>query len=484
MDDMLHIIHEQGFKGKIWRLTKVINTDLTAKVKTKMGLTREIKRVKGGKQGGKLMVPLFSKLMDTLPDDLAENPNLGINIDDLIMSCLEYVDDVITFAIGYPQQESMLAATNEFAVKRQMEWGQEKCQVMEVGSHKEKRDKWKLGSKTIEKCNKYKYLGEEISRDGKSKENLIERFKKVKQTVRAVMSCGKSEVMKKIETKVLLQLHETVTLPTLLSNAETWILDAEERKETNKMEIWALKQMIGLPVTTPTPAVIFATGSLYTSIRIDKVQLIYLHTLLNKEIGHWATKVLMTLNRNNLGWAKRINELLCNWTLETDWETISKKSRIQWKIEVTTAAEKMNIKLLKEQCHIKEHGNTRQKTKTKTILQKLDQNNYIRKPLEIMNHGSILATRALIMGRYGMLNCRANFSKGSGGKNCVMCNTVDDESHRINDCIIFREINLYDSDERVDYDLLYSDDVRSTLKVVKVILKMWDLGHGKNAMRL
>ena len=88
------------------------------------------------------------------------------------------------------------------------------------------------------------------------------------------------------------------------------------------------------------------------------------------------------------------------------------------------------------------------------------------------------------MGRYGTLNCRANFAKGSGGKNCLICDTVDDESHRINDCISLRKINLYDSSEKIDYNLLYSDDMSSALRVVKVILKMWDLGHGKNVMRL
>ena len=62
----------------------------------------------------------------------------------------------------------------------------------------------------------------------------------------------------------------------------------------------------------------------------------------------------------------------------------------------------------------------------------------------------------------------------------MICDTVDDESHRINDCISLRKINLYDSSEKIDYSLLYSDEMRSALKV----LKMWDLGHGKNVMRL
>lgn len=73
MNDMLYVLHKNGFKGKLWHLTQSLNQDLTAKVKTKAGLTREIKRERGGKQGGKLMVPMFAKTMDTLAEDMMEN---------------------------------------------------------------------------------------------------------------------------------------------------------------------------------------------------------------------------------------------------------------------------------------------------------------------------------------------------------------------------------------------------------------------------
>ena len=100
-----------------------------------------------------------------------------------------------------------------------------------------------------------------------------------------------------------------------------------------------------------------------------------------------------------------------------------------------------------------------------------------------MEKGSVIVTRAVIMGRYGMLKCRANFSSSFKDKNCPKCNSIDDENHRMNNCILFKNINLFDSNEKVDYSLIYSDDLNDVLKVVTVILKMWDLGFGKNDMR-
>ena len=483
MDDMLHVIHEQGFTGKIWRLTKTLNEDLTARVKTKAGLSRKIKREKGGKQGGKLMVPMFAKMMDTLSEELENQEDIGIVVGNLRLCCLEYVDDVGTLAIGYDQQEKTLQAVNDFAIKRQLEWGVEKCKVMEIGTHKERRNSWKLGEKTIGNCETYRYLGEEISRDGKSKRNLSERFKKVKGTVRAIMTSAKTGVMKKVETKVLLKLHDSVTLSSFLYNAETWVLNGEERKEADKTILWAWKQMLGLPTTTPTPAIVFVTGSLYATVQIELKQLLYLHRLLQKGEGHWAYESLKILKKYEIGWAKKIDEVLHTWNMEEDWDKIAKKSKGEWKIEVEKAAEKINKERLKNDCYTKERGNCRPKTKTKTILQTLDDPDYKRKPLEIMNYGSVLVTRAVIMGRYGMLNCNANFSSGYGNKNCSTCGVPDDESHRINYCIKYKEANLYESDEKIDYSMIHSDNLESMMKVVQIILKLWDLGYGKNAMR-
>ena len=86
------------------------------------------------------------------------------------------------------------------------------------------------------------------------------------------------------------------------------------------------------------------------------------------------------------------------------------------------------------------------------------------------------------MGRYGMLNCRANFSMSNGGKLCWERNVMDNECRRINDCVLYRGMNLLDNDERLDFNLVYSEG-EELKNVLKVILSMWDLEHGKNNMR-
>ena len=484
MEDMMYSIGKSNVKGKILRLMLSLNVNLTAKVNTKAGLTREIKRDTGGKQGGKLIVPLFAKMMDNLAEDMLQDENLGIYIQETKIPSLLFVDDAISFAEGYQQQEKTLEEVHQFSLKHKLEWGPQKCKTMEIGSHKEERNKWQLGEDEIEKCEVYKYLGEMIRRDGKNDDNLEARLGKVKQSVRAIITCCKSDIMKPIGTKIMFQLHEAETLPALLYNAETWTLSAAEKKSLDQMEIYAWKQMLGLPKTTPNAAVIHTTGSLYTSIRVEMKQLIFLHKVLTREEGNWTKTTLYALRDHNTGWAKQADETLQQWVIETNWTKISQKSKNEWKAEVKLAAEKRNTEKLKDECLSKSRGETRHKTKTKHLIDILDDPNYKRAPdTLIQENQSIVFARALIMGRFGMLKCANNFSHGSGGKLCKECAVIDDEDHRINYCKKWETVNLYNAQDKIAFDDIYSKELDKCEAVINKILSVWDLDNGKNDIR-
>ena len=111
--------------------------------------------------------------------------------------------------------------------------------------------------------------------------------------------------MSQVETQVLLTLHETVTVSSLLYNSETWPLNSQSRKEVDKMEIWALKSIFGLPKTTPTAAIIYCAGTIYASIRVEIKQLIYLRKVLCKPEEHWTKMTLYMLKDYHIGWAQR-----------------------------------------------------------------------------------------------------------------------------------------------------------------------------------
>ena len=142
----------------------------------------------------------------------------------------------------------------------------------------------------------YKYLGDVIMRYGKNKRNIEERKVKVMVSTRKIIGLCGSNVSQKIEIKALLRFHETCPLATLLTNCETWTLNKGEREKIGKTGLWALKKILGIPSTTPTPAIWFTTGYLLTPNLIDRRQLSYLKTLLDHPDHDWTKQMLYVLD--------------------------------------------------------------------------------------------------------------------------------------------------------------------------------------------
>ena len=82
----------------------------------------------------------------------------------------------------------------------------------------------------------------------------------------------------------------------------------------------------------------------------------------------------------------------------------------------------------------------------------------------ISKNQSVTFTRALIMGRYGMLQCANNFSNGYGSKDCKSCCVIDNENHRLNHCPLWATVNLYHKSTKVDFDDIYADDYEKCLE--------------------
>ena len=209
-----------------------------------------------------------------------------------------------------------------------------------------------------------------------------------------------------------------------------------------------------------------------------------MHRALQKEDDQWIRTTIKTINDYNIGWPKNLNELLEKWGLEQDWAAIQQKPFVLWKREISEAAEKQHKNRLMEECETKSRGETKQKKKTKFVIEKIQESNYRRKVDDyITRHPKRAIARALIMGRYHMLKCANNFSTGFKTRECDLCHVLDDEDHRINECEKWRRTNLYDNGGKISFGDIFSDDDEKIDSVIRVILSLWDLENGKNEMR-
>ena len=106
--------------------------------------------------------------------------------------------------------------------------------------------------------------------DGKNTANLQNRKDKTIATTVAIKTIATNDIFKEIATSVIIELHETTTLSALLTNAESWTLNKSEIIELERIEIQCIKMLFDLPSHTPTPALIFSFGLLYTGLRVEK----------------------------------------------------------------------------------------------------------------------------------------------------------------------------------------------------------------------
>ena len=184
----------------------------------------------------------------------------------------------------------------------------------------------------------------------------------------------------------------------------------------------------------------------------------------------------------NLSWAKNITEKLIEYELETDWDTIMRKTKLEWKNAVREAIEKKNKKKLTELCITNGPNGIKVNTKTKNIYQKLTSHPYIRKPIDEISHCNKQKTKTIILARSRMLECGTNF-KGTMSDTCQDCNTVDDEHHRLNICNKWEDTNNANNNTKTNFDDIYSEDKDVLNHVINEIEKVWELKYANGRMK-
>ena len=249
----------------------------------------------------------------------------------------------------------------------------------------------------------------------------------------------------------------------------------------DKIEISCLKNVFDLPVKTPTPAILYALGTLQTKIRIDKKQLIYLHRILARGNDHWTAKALQTLQDLNIGWHKRIKSTLEHYGLEVNFDMIKRIPSAVWKSQVTMATEKKHKSELIDRCYKQENGINIAKTKTSSILPELEDDSYKRKPIQEILSLTKKECKALIIARYGMLECGKNF-RGTLTERCITCNTIDNEEHRLNECTKYSHNNYVDTNEKIPFKTIYTTNVESIRTLIHRIDTVWNVSSGHGTM--
>ena len=81
-----------------------------------------------------------------------------------------------------------------------------------------------------------------------------------------------------------------------------------------------------------------------------------------------------------------------------------------------------------------------------------------------------------------MLECGNNF-KGTMPEICKHCNTKDDENHRMNECHHLNETNWANSDNKIDFNDVFSDDNAKLTCIIERLESIWEFRYANGRMR-
>ena len=91
-------------------------------------------------------------------------------------------------------------------------------------------------------------------------------------------------------------------------------------------------------------------------------------------------------------------------------------------------------------------------------------------------------TKTVVIARYRMLECGQNF-KGTLNEICDQCHSLDDENHRLNHCVKWKNINFHDSNVDAKYDDIFSDNLEILRNVIPSIEKVWNTRNAHGTMK-
>ena len=133
LDAILYVLNKNGVQGKNLNVIKKLNSNLTARIQTRYGLTKEIPIKDSIRQGGVLSVVEYATLIDEISKELRIRKQGMKTKSGSVIDSLLWMDDVCLIHSDRNELQEMLDITNHVAKKYHIEFGAAKCKVVKIG---------------------------------------------------------------------------------------------------------------------------------------------------------------------------------------------------------------------------------------------------------------------------------------------------------------------------------------------------------------
>lgn len=417
---IMYVMNKNGLKHPNWITMKNLNKNLTAKIMTNYGLTRDIRITNSIRQGGVLSGTQYSLLMDEINKEISkENIGIELPLTKTRIPALLWMDDVVLIADKENEMQRMLDITHHTASKYHIEFGQEKSQTM-ILQTKNNNPTFKLGNQILDETTTYKYLGITMN----NKNNISDHIKKTKTKVegayQTVLQILHDPNFAAIQMKSAWKLLKTCILPIITYGLEAINIRQQDHNDLNKIWEAIIRRILQTPISTPKESLYIETGLVDITTSIHRNRLRMAARLLNK-----SSQMLknLQLENNKNGWWTKTSQIMELYDIKE--QDLKQTKKITNKIITTKTGDKFKEDTLNKAIS---------KSKIQHLLQTNRQWN-VEKTEPYLNQLTRNESSILFQARTRMLKIKNNYRQAYNNLICRLCKNEDEtQIHILEKC--------------------------------------------------
>ena len=244
-EEIITILQQLNIDGKDLRIIKNIYWEQKAAVRVEEETSNFQNIKRGVRQGCVLSPDLFSLYSEMIMRQIEEIE--GLKIGGHNINNLRYADDTVLTADSEEKLQELLNKVVEESENKGLELNSKKTESMII-TRKTSIPKCeiKIKENTIKQANSFKYLGTQITSDGRNHQEIKCRIAQAKasfQQMKFIMTNIKMPIV--VRKRIL----EAFIEPVLLYGCEAWTIDERMKRSLETTEMWFLRRMMRIPWT-------------------------------------------------------------------------------------------------------------------------------------------------------------------------------------------------------------------------------------------
>ncbi len=352
MENCILALKNLGVSKEMLQLIYNLNKKAIVTVKTPYGMTEPFETEPVVKQG----TVLGSALCSSSTGEYC-GINTGVEVGNMTVSSLLYVDDVIDLSSNVKDRERYHEHAVIFSRQNNLSLSGTKCYGMAMNCD----DILPLlliesdGSKCVIPAEVIIYLGDVFNEKGNNDDLIKDRIRRGTKASICITSLIRETNLGIYEMSVWLLLYCALFLSTVLFNSETWSrLRVKDIEQLQAMQNKFLKKMVGVSSGTPNSFLFLELGVLPIEAEIHKRQLMFLHRILQLPVDDPVHQMFLNLmildQKGEANWWTQVKTLLPKYELPACLEDITKLKKNTFKDKVTKAINKTVLANLVKEC--------------------------------------------------------------------------------------------------------------------------------------